>query len=97
MNCNQVLNTKLNEVCKSAMPNYKSIRRDDVELISNTIRKLNLKGLKTYYEVIFHVESNLNIRITNIDTQTCRSNITRAVTKSVGRPIGGVKKGYNFV
>lgn len=90
MNSNQVLNTN------KVIPTYEKITRDKVKEISNVISKLSITGTKTYYEMVFLVETGLNIRITNIDTQTCRSNITRAITSSVGSCIGGAKTGYNF-
>lgn len=90
MNSNQVLN--MNKV----IPTYKKITREQVEEIAKIISKSSPTGKKTYYEVIFLVETALNVRISNIDTQTCRSNITRAVSAAVGCSIGGVKVGYNF-
>lgn len=90
MNSNQVLNTN------KVIPTYEKITRDKVKEIASIISKSSLTGRKTYYEVIFLVETALNIRISNIDTQTCRSNITRAISMAAGCSIGGVKAGYNF-
>jgi len=79
------------------MPEYITIHRGAVYDFASIIRKANWKGSKTYYEVIFYIESDLNIRITNIDTQRCRSTITRAVNMAAGSYIGGSKKGYKFI
>ena len=75
---------------------YIPIVRSKVEEVSKIIKESKLNGKMTYYEVIYVIENAMKIRITNIDSQTCRSNITRAITMAFGSSKGDCKKGYCF-